>query len=210
MFPPHDSKPGGGKTAPKKPGGGPPKPGGGGPPFGGAGGPTPPPDPMGGGAALPFGGPGGPPPMGGPMFKPGQGMDPFTAMTQGLGPDILGAAGGMPQGGAGPLAPMGPGGLPIGGSMPHGGPGGGDMGGSDLLSALAGAIGGGDPYATNGQPPNLNVGTQDPNMGMEQLYQMLALAQLGVGGQPGSGPIGAGGSGVPYDMTGGMGQMVGM
>jgi hypothetical protein len=191
MFPPQ-KKPNG-KPAPK-PGGGPSLRGG--PPeMPGGGDPT---------AGSPFGpSPGSPQPGMNPgHVKPGQGLDPFTAMTQGLGPDILGAAGGSPAGG-GPLAPMGPNGLPVGGSMPHGLDGGQDMGGSDLLTALAGAIGG-DPYAANGQPPNLNVGAQDPNMGMEQLYQMLALAQLGVGGQPG-----AGGSGVPHDHGDLMGQMIG-
>jgi hypothetical protein len=188
MFPPQKKKPAGGP-----------------PPQGGAG-----PDPMrgGAGAPLPFGpGPGGPPPAPS-RVKPGQGMDPFQAMTQGLGPDVLGGLGGPPQGPGG-LAPMGPGGLPIGGSMPQAeGPDGApsDMGGSDLLQALAGAIGGGgDPYATGPFPTSLNVGTQDPNMGLEQMLQALALAQMGVGGQPG-----AGGSGVPFDQSGGMGQMIGM
>jgi hypothetical protein len=166
-------------------------------------------DPMGGGspAGLPFGpGPGGlPPQMSASRTKPGQGMDPFEAMMQGLGPDVLGGLGG-PQQGPASLAPMGGNGLPFGGSMPRpGGPDDGqDMGGSDLLKALMGSIGGGDPYATGPMPTNLNVGSQDPQMGLEQMLQMLALSQMGVGGQPG-----AGGSGVPFDPAGGMGQMTG-
>ena len=179
------------------------KPGPGGPPPGG-------PDPMGGAPPFLQPGSGGPPPMGGmappPMLpKPGQGMDPMMAMLHGLGPDPLGMGG--PPAPQGP--PMGPGGLPVGGSLPGPGDGDGDesMGGSDLLKALTAAVGGGgDPYATNGMPTNLNVGPQDPNMGIEQMLQALALGGMGVGGGP---PAMPGGSGLDLPPSL-MGQTIGL
>jgi hypothetical protein len=143
-------------------------------------------DPFGGGAQPPLGG-----------VKPGQGMDPMQAMLNGLGPDPS-MTQGAPQD-QGP--PMGPDGFPVGGSMPPPCDDGscGDMGGSDLLKALAGNMGG-DPY---GQPPGApdqmfqGIGTGDPNMGVNQLLSMLALGQMGVGGpgssgaDPGGGQIGS-------------------
>lgn len=75
----------------------------------------------------------------------------------------------------------------------------GDMGGSDLLKALACGMGG-DPY---GQPPSApdqmsqGLGQGDPNMGIQQMLQMFALGQIGVGGpggpgvDPGGGQIGS-------------------
>ena len=73
------------------------------------------------------------------------------------------------------------------------------MGGSSLLQALAGSMGG-DPY---GQPPGApdtmlqGIGTGDPKLGMQQMLQMFALGQMGVGGpgssgaDPGGGQIGS-------------------
>jgi hypothetical protein len=177
----------------------------GGDPFGPspAGGPAQPPsmDPFGGGAAAPLG-----PPPG--MPKPGQGMDPMQAMLNGIGPDPLGA-GPPPQQGP----PLGPGGLPVGGSLPQLGGDDGDpsMDGSGLLQALAGALSApptaGDPYGVAPFQPSQGfegMGTGDPGMGQEQLMQMLALAQLGIGGGPG-----AGSSGVDVGPFGNLGQMVG-
>ncbi len=185
MFPPKKPSPGIGPGGPQQ-----------GPPQGGA----------------PAGPPQGPP-HGLPPFlahpsqpRPGQGMDPAHAMTHGLGPDIMGQL--SPPSPPGHLAPMGGNGLPIGGSMPPPGPDGdNDMGGSDLLQALAGAIGGGsgDPYDEGRFPPSLNVGPGDPNMGLEQMLQALALAQMGVGGSPG-----AGSSGAPFDNSPSMGGMAGL
>jgi hypothetical protein len=115
------------------------------------------------------------------MPKPGQGMDPVQAMLNGIGPDPLGAGGPPP----GPS--LGPGGMPVGGSLPpmSDGDEDDDMGGSSLLKVLAGSVGGGDPY---NQPPFgpdqgfQGVGTGDPGMGLQQMFQALALSQMGVGG----------------------------
>lgn len=200
MFPPSKKKPSGP--------GGPPDPFA--PPEGPGGPPTGPPgmDPFGGGGGMPppMPGQGGPPdPFGGPplgmapgMPKPGQGMDPMQAMNGGIGADP-GMLAGTPQDN-GP--PMGPDGFPVGGSMPPPCEDGGmcDMGGSDLLQALAGGGGGvgGDPY---GQPPGApgqvfeGMGQGDPNMGLQQLLQMMALGQMGVGG-PGSSGADPGGNQV--------------
>ncbi len=135
-------------------------------------------------------GAGGPPPMGpqGPpmsgMVKPGRGMDPMAAMLMGLGPA-------MPPVAQGP--PTGPNGLPVGGTMP--GPADMDgVGGSPLLAALFGSA---------GQGPVLGgVGTGDPSMGLDVMLQMLALANAGVGGGPGS-------SGLDPGPMGNVGQMLG-
>jgi hypothetical protein len=146
------------------------------------------------------------------MPKPGQGMDPMMAMMQGLGPDPMG--GGMPQAQQGP--PTGPGGMPVGGSMPSMDPNCpdgdcGDMGGSDLLKALSGSLGGGgmqgDPYGVSPMQPGQGfqgIGTGDPSMGLEQMLQLLALGGQGVGGGPG-----AGSSGLDTGPFGNIGQMVG-
>jgi hypothetical protein len=68
------------------------------------------------------------------------------------------------------------------------------MGGSDLLTSLQAALAGGeqgDPYDAGPGPVNLNsLGTGDPNMGIEQLLQMLALGKMGVGGAPEAGSSG--------------------
>jgi hypothetical protein len=139
--------------------------------------------------------------------KPGQGMNPMMAMLHGLGPDPLGMGQPTP---APPGPPLGPDGLPPGGSLPGGlaaqesaDP---TMGGSDLLQALTAAVQAGDPYGTTGVPTSLNIGPQDPNMGIEQMLQLLALGQMGVGGGPAPMP---GGSGLdlPPNL---MGQMVGL
>jgi len=113
-------------------------------------------------------------------------MDPVMAMLQGLGPEVMGTPPAQPGG-----APLGPDGLPFGGSLPEEGF---DGGGSDLLAALAGGLGGGgsDPYAVApGQSDQgfQGAGTGDPNMGLEQLLQLLALGQAGVGGGPQAGGI---------------------
>ena len=209
MFPPSKKPAAGGPPPGADPFGGPP---GGAPPLGGlppggdpfgpapAGGPAMPPgmDPFGGAAQPPLG-------MAPGMPKPGQGMDPMMAMLQGLGPDPSMTAGAPADQGP----PMGPDGFPVGGSLPPPIDGDSqDMGGSDLLQALAGSAGGvgGDPY---GQPPGApdqmfqGLGTGDPNMGIQQMLQMFALGQMGVGGP------GAGTSGVDVGPSGNMGQMVG-
>jgi hypothetical protein len=86
------------------------------------------------------------------------------------------------------------------------------MGGSDLLQALQGSMAGGDPGDPYGVGPMQSsqgfqgIGTGDPNMGIEQLLQMLALGQGGVGGAPGGG----GGGLVDPGMNPSMGGMVGM
>jgi hypothetical protein len=130
-------------------------------------------------------------------------MDPMMAMMQGLGPDPT-MGGGQPQG-----PPVGPDGFPVGGSMPPMGDGDDpSMGGSDLLQALQGSMGGGDPYGVGPMDPSQGfqgIGTGDPNMGIEQLLQMLALGQGGVGGAPGGG-----GGLVDPGMNPSMGGMVGM
>ena len=80
------------------------------------------------------------------------------------------------------------------------------MGGLDLLQALAGGMagmGGGDIGASisllpPGAPDQMfqGLGTGDPNVGIQQLLQMLAIGKAGVGGpgssgiDPGNGPIG--------------------
>lgn len=186
MFPPQKPKP---KPNP----GGPPDPFGGGPPPSPpgadpfspvpAGGPAMPPgmDPFGGAAMPPLGG-----------SKPGQGMDPITAMLGGIGGGSLGATNPAPQG-----PPMGPDGLPVGGSMPAPGsdP---EMGGSPLLQSLVGSLGsggGGDQYTLPPGGPDTvfnGIGSGDPQMGAEQLLSMLALAKMGVGGGPAPGSLAAG------------------
>lgn len=120
-----------------------------------------------------------------PDARPGRGMDAVRAMQNGLGPDPM-AAGYPPA----DSAPLGSEGLPIGGFVPPNlmdNDADDRMGGSDLLQALVRAAAPqGDPYT---QPPGgpdqgfQGMGTGDPNMGMAPLLQLLALAQMGVGGQ---------------------------
>lgn len=167
------------------------------------------PDPFG-GAPAPFGsGPPGMPPLAGaaapplPMPgspKPGQGMDPVAAMMGGLGMS-------PPPQQHGP--PLGPGGLPFGGSIvPPSDGDDDDMGGSPLLKALAAGLQGGDQYAVPPGGPDTafeGIGQGDPNLGVENLLQLLALGQMGVGGVPGGGQ-----SGVDTGPFGNMGLMVGM
>lgn len=116
----------------------------------------------------------GPPPG---MPKPGQGMDPMMAMLGGM-PMMQGMT--PPPG-----PPMGPGGLPVGGSLPRQDPAfNPDMGGSNLLKALNLSL---DPDSDTDLD---GLGSGDPNMGIEKLIQLLALGQMGAGGTP------PGGSGV--------------
>ncbi|MDR3635694.1 MAG: hypothetical protein P4L84_17965 [Isosphaeraceae bacterium] len=130
-------------------------------------------------------------------------MDPIAAMLGGLGGAGPPAAGG-PQG-----PPMGPDGFPIGGSLPPPDPSGGDeMGGSSLLQALAGAMGGDQYTQPPGAPDTMfqGIGQGDPNMGIEQLLSMLALGQMGVGGGPSPASSGVADLG-PQSL---IGQMVGL
>lgn len=201
MFPPAKKKPPtpGGPPDPFAPQAGAAPPPGPPDPFGG---PPPGGDPFGGGAQPPLGMQPGIPP-------PGGGMDPMQAMLGGIGSDPR-MTGGVPQS-QGP--PMGPDGFPVGGSMPPMGPDGDDpdMGGSDLLAALSGAMGGSgpggnpnDPYAVGPMDPLRafqGIGQGDPNMGQQQMLQMLALAKMGVGGPGGSGADPGGGQ---------IGSMLGM
>lgn len=159
----------------------------------------------------------GPPPL---DAKPGQGTDAARAMTQGLGPDPLASSAPRLQG-----PPLGPGGLPVGATLPGGEPdaddrgglaallGAGnsanDMGGSDLLKALvAAASTQGDPYGVGPMQPGQGfegMGPSDPNLGIEQLLQLLALGKMGVGGNK---PSAAGSSGLdvgPFDIGGTVG-----
>jgi hypothetical protein len=150
-------------------------------PMGGMG--AAPPDPMGGvcptcGMSMGGGAPAGPPMDFGP--KPGQGMDPMQAMSQGLGPQAMGP-------------PMGPNGFPIGGGPPSptnylGGQTSPDMGGSDILQMLL-SSGGGDPYAPPPGAPPINDGQPPADPGLAQLLQALAMIQMGVPpqGSPSSG-----------------------
>jgi hypothetical protein len=100
--------------------------------------------------------------------------------------------------------------MPVGGSMPPIGPGeDGGMDGSGLLQALHGALSGagGDPYGVAPPQPGIGfqgIGTGDPNMGLEQMLQLLALGQQGVGGGPG-----VGASGLDVGPFGNVGQMAG-
>ena len=152
------------------------------------------------------------------MPPPGRGMDPMMAMLNGL---PAGAPGGLPPGGppggmappSPPTAPMGPDGLPIGGTNPFADPNSNpNMGGSELLQQLAAStgMGGGtpplsaDPYDAGplGHALLGDLGGQGaPDPQLQQLLAMLALIQGGVGGAPAGAPMGvpAGGSGVPFD-----------
>jgi hypothetical protein len=144
------------------------------------------------------------------MLKAGQGMDPKQAMSNAIGHDPIGYGPPVPQG---PL--LAPGGLPVGGSLPQPD---GDMDegmdGSGLLQALSQALQGGlsqagmppGPYDVNPFQPGQGfqgAGTGDPNMGFDQILQLLALGQMGVGGGPR-----AGSSGVDVDSFGKMGDIV--
>ena len=107
--------------------------------------------------------------------KPGQGMDPHEAMLGGMGDMSMFAP---PP----PEAPMGPGGLPIGGNLPSSDPGMDPaMGGSSLFQALNMGLqgGGGDPFAS---PPQ-GHGQLDPHPDLNTLIGMMALMQSGLGGQ---------------------------
>jgi hypothetical protein len=151
--------------------------------------------------------PGGPPGQGGPppgaqhnlhhppvgVPKAGQGLNPMSAMMGGIGPDIMSQMGPPPP--PSPGAPMGPNGLPVGGNLsssdPMMDP---AMNGSSLfqglnmqLDPMAGGAGLDDPMGGGSQP------------GAEQLLQLLALLQAGVG------PGGMAGGGGP--MGGGLGRL---
>lgn len=131
---------------------------------------------------------GGLPPMGGPPDPMAGLMPPPGGAPMGPPPP------GMPPMGGGPQ-------LPFGGAMPGQDD---DVSGSPLLQALMASFGG-----DQGQPTDLNVGQGDPQMGVQDLLNMLALGGAGVGG-PG-GPMGgqgpaAGNSGVDrMPMNPGMG-----
>lgn len=151
--------------------------------------------------------PAGPPEMGGPpMPKPGSPIDPMAAMMGGLGPQPMGPSW-MPPMGMGGDMDGDEGGLPLGGQLPPPGvPGGDTMGGSPLLQAMRASVMGGDGLGS--LPPGMEhgpmVGQGDPNMGLQQLLAMIAMAKMGVGGQPG-----AGSSGVDFDSHPSMGMMNG-
>jgi hypothetical protein len=135
--------------------------------------------------------PGQPRTPGGPyqgMPMAGQGFDPNDAMMGMGGPGMWSSASGSMD----PTYPMGPEGLPFGGSMPEGPM---ALHDSPLLSSLLGSMShsyelppGGPDHVFDGES------SEDPHMGLEQLLQMLALAQGGVG-------LPAGGSGIPVSPT---------
>jgi hypothetical protein len=126
--------------------------------------------PMGGMPPLPFG----PPAAARPPMPAGGGLPEILG-------SMMGGAGGPPSLAASPA-------MPVGGSLPPGG----DTAGSPLLAALASSLS--DPFAAPGPDPvDLNVGPQDPNMGLMDLLGMLGLSAMGVGG----GGARAGQSGVP-------------
>jgi hypothetical protein len=81
------------------------------------------------------------------------------------------------------------------------------MGGSDLLSALQSSLSG-DPYAVPPGGPDhaLDGGQGDPDMGLDQMLQALALSQMGVGG----GAPGAGIAGVGMEHPSPMGTAIGL
>lgn len=144
-----------------------------------------PPNPMGG----MMGGPGMPMPAPQPMTlppgmpRPGAGMDPMAAMLGGLG--LM-----PPMPSPNPSGVSGPNGLPVGGSLPADvTPQ--DMGGSALMRALIQSESP-DPYT---QPPGVQplagMGTSDPQGGLGDIMNLLALAQMGVAGDPtAGGPMG--------------------
>lgn len=109
--------------------------------------------------------------------KPGQGMDPHEAMMGGMG-DLSQFAPPPPE------APLGPGGLPVGGNLPSSDPGmDPTMGGSSLFQALNAGLpgqGGGDPFAS----PPMGHGVLDPPPDINTLLGMMALMKSGVGGGP--------------------------
>jgi hypothetical protein len=111
------------------------------------------------------------------MPRPGGGMDPMAAMLNGL----------PPMAGPSPAGP--PGGSPMG-SDPGFDP---ALDGSALMKSLNLSLS--DPYAAGpqGYGDLSGMGTGDPSMGLEQLLQLLALGQMGVGGSPGSPPPGSSG-----------------
>lgn len=102
--------------------------------------------------------------------KPGQGMDPHEAMMNGI-PDL--SMFGPPP--PAPGAPMGPGGLPVGGNLPISDPGfDPSMQGSSLFKALNMGL---DPYASGPE----GHGTLDPMPNLNSLLALLALSQAGQG-----------------------------
>lgn len=130
------------------------------------------------------------PPAGLP--KAGQGINPMQAMTQGMGD--LSALGPPPP--PSPGAPMGPNGMPVGGQLPSSDPMvDPSMDGSGLFQALNMQL---DPMGGQSlQDPSQG----DPQMGLEQLLEMLAMSQAGA--MPGQGP--PGGMGSLGGALGGMG-----
>ena len=122
------------------------------------------------------GAPMGPPPG---MPQPGTGVDPILAMLGQAGPGLI-----PPPPPPSPF-PQGPNGLPPGGSMP-------DFDGDEAMPAeiadspiISALMGGADPYGVSPmEPPNVfdGAGVGDPNSGMQQLIQLLMLAQSGLGG----------------------------
>ena len=117
------------------------------------------------------------------MPKPGQPMDPMQAMLGGLGGGM-----GMPPPPPAPGPPMGPGGLPVGGTQPSVDPWfNPEMSGSTLMQGISRAIG--DPYAAGpeGHADLDGMGPQQPDMGLEQLIQLIAMAQSGAGPDAGGG-----------------------
>lgn len=178
-----------------------------------------------GAAAPPFPGAGGGAPLG-PMDMaamgmggfgpaPGQGMDATRAMHFGLADPYKAGPPPGPQGT--PIEPTS--GLPVGGQVPPpeasktNDP---TMGGSKLLQALTQALGGGGPGGAPqgsdiyGQPPGgpdqvlSGIGTGSPQGGLEQILNLLALAQMGVQG------ANAGQSGIDQSSYGQMGLGLGM
>lgn len=124
-------------------------------------------------------------PMPAGMPKAGQTMDPMQAMLGGLGGGM-----GMPPPPPAPGPPMGPGGLPVGGTQPSVDPWfNPEMSGSSLLQGLSRSIG--DPYSAGpeGHADLDNIGPQDPNMGLEQLIQLISMVQSGAGPEAGGGIV---------------------
>ena len=131
----------------------------------------------------------------------------MMAMMGGM-PDLVGGAGaGMPPPPPPPGAVMGPGNLPVGGSPFDPSDPDSDMDGSSLLRALA--QNSSDPYAgpPDGTEDLSSGGMGDPNMGLQQLLQLLALGQMGAGGLPQQGPPGGGSAMSPDFGNPGFGLM---
>ena len=129
---------------------------------------------------------------------PGEAVDPMTAMMGQVSPSPVPPAP-APFPGQAPPVGIGPGGY----GMPPGMMGEPDADDNPMLSALLLGAGGqnspmgaappvgmpgglmpGDPYSTlPGEPDHAfdGVGTDDPQMGLEQMIQLLMLAKAGVG-----------------------------